>query len=267
MAGSVQVRKVIIVKNLSVISITVLIGYACVVSATDRLSTQPDPAWAWLERELQKDGFETDTESLVSLAKTHQEETAGLRAISILGQRGEQSAKGVLREILLKGADELVRESAAIALARLGDEEGLQALIQYFHEAKGDSKASLALVLAKLGKDVGYSQTLELSYSASLRVRVAAVRALFALFDVVKDTPERCREVGDRICVMSQDAELRVRRVFLIGASSAIPANLREMCLEEAVLRMSVEEADDELRGVAERLLLTWELRREREAP
>lgn len=246
-------------------SVALVVGCACLAGATDLLSTKPGNPWDRSERALQKAGFDTDTDSLMSIAKTHQGSIDGWRAISILGWRGEHKAKGLLRELLAEGFDESVHQAAALALARLGDEEGLQALIQFFFQETGIGKAYLANRLAELGQDVGYSQTLELSYSSRAGARRESLRALVVLLDVLQDSPERTRELADRICAMSQDADRGVRREFLIQAASAIPASLRERCLEEVVRRMSVEEVDDALKEKAAGQLVKGELRRERE--
>src|SRR5262245_14899231 len=98
-----------------------LLACASVPQQGERLTPGEDAPWKALEQQLHDAGAKTDTSSLIALAGSGSEAQLRWFAIEILGLRQEQAAREELWRLVSSEEDRLLKETAALALARLGD--------------------------------------------------------------------------------------------------------------------------------------------------
>lgn len=238
---------------------------ALVVASTSVRGGDRKNPLAWQESELEKAGYQTDNESLIQGILGVAEPRDRILMIYVLGRRGAQEAEPILLEVLRNDAalpipDEArawqemrprwlgrehrnVREEAAMALVRLGNEIGLDALRGLVHECDDWSRQlELAEFLAELGELSGYKYLAAPSESEDPTQRLFSMNGLgaAAAFDGTVVDGVKVDAI-DRLKKMARDRDRWIRREFLIQVVLA-----DRWCLNPEVYREAVEESVDD---------------------
>src|SRR5260221_8243743 len=100
-----------------VLTMTLILSSA-LMGQNPRRERQP---WEDLESDLRQQGVKTDSASLIKLAETGPTEQVQWMAIEILGLKGDQVARPVLRKLVESSRSEFLKAAMALALARLKD--------------------------------------------------------------------------------------------------------------------------------------------------
>ncbi len=240
------------------ILLAIVLLIAIVATANDR-PQRPEPPWAWLERHLTYQGIKTDTASLIEAAQFAADDTARWMAIEVLGLRGEQQAKEVLRKILAHDPNPILQESAALALARLKDEAGLSALKRFMQtSAVPQRQLYLAARLAELGDHSGYPLVAKAAGSDDAHLRYVAVGTLLAFVPVeAKDQETEIRPI-ERLITLADDKDPKVRKEVLMQFGLAVYKGVSIAHFRPTVERMAAKDPEAEVREWASRTLASW---------
>jgi HEAT repeat protein len=215
-------------------------------------------AWAELESALAQRGISRDTTSLIKAAREHPE--AGVRwiAVEILGVRGERSATVALREVLAKDSDGLIRETAAVALVRLGDVEGAAALKRFMDSAANrERQIFLAARLAESGDSSGYRYVVEASRSTDARVRYLSVAALLSFVTLAKSAAATSLDPVDRLLALARDQDAKIRMESIQHLAIAIGRGAGAEPIVALLQDLLKTDADPQVREAARVALLS----------
>jgi HEAT repeat protein len=240
-----------------------LLGTAAVIArAGDRPGGEEGPS-PMLLGILENAGVNAaDPAALVQAATAHQDPNVRWVAIEVLGLRKEGRARDVLRRILAKEQEErVVRETAALALARMGDEAGLKALRE-FMESPTDPKRQvfLAARLAELGDVSGYAHVARAARSEDPSLREMAVEALppFALRPQAElgggPLP------GALLLHLAEDGSPDVRKQVLAFLPIAMGKGLTRAQVRPVLQRVAEGDPDIDVRESAKALLNAWKV-------
>lgn len=222
---------------------------------SDRQASAVEAPWKNLERELAEKGFQTDAESLVRLAESSSGADLRWAAVEILGLRGEQSAKTALRKLVAGDPSRLVQETAALALARLGDRRAMEDLRNFLGTAK-DSQRELFLAgrLAELGDPSGFEAVSDAAKSDDARLRFLSVGALvpFVPLQTKLSGPDPVQE----LLLLARDKVPEVRRELLVQLPFAVRQGLPWAKARPVVEGMARGDVDPEIREKAHLLLV-----------
>lgn len=214
--------------------------------------------WRDLESELRHQGVKTDTSSLIEIVRSDRD--VGLRwmAIEVLGLRGDQEARGVLREVLYNDASRLLQESAGLALARLKDESGISALRKLMQTSSDpERQIFLASRLAEFGDLSGYPFVLKALGSQDEHLKYLAAGALVSF--VPFELRDR-REIDpmERLIGLASDESPVVRKEVLIQFSLAIGKGASQDRLRVIAEKMAKADSDPDVREAARGFLTLW---------
>jgi HEAT repeat protein len=198
-----------------------------------------------------------DPAALVKAATGHQDSNVRWVAVEVLGLRKEIRSRDVLRQIVAKDKeDRVVRETAALALARMGDAEGLKALRGFMENPTNPGRqVFLAARLAELDDVSGYRHVVRAARSEDPSLREMAVEALppFLLHRVAEQ--EGGTSPGDLLLRMAQDESAQVRQQFLVFLPVVVGKGLSPEQARAAVKRLAEGDPEVEVRESAELLL------------
>lgn len=213
-----------------------------------------------LELLLTERGIGTSTSSLLEIAGRKGDPGDRWIAIEILGLRGEREALGVLRKILAEEPDRLLRETAALALARLEDEAGLPALREFLHTAsESHRQVFLAARLAELGDPVGFRYVTAASRADSADHRFSSVAALVAFLPFAKDPDELLAQDPEELLLgLARDEEARVRWEVLVQIPMATSKGVEATVFCSVLKELAADERDPRIMEQAALLLSTW---------
>jgi HEAT repeat protein/uncharacterized protein DUF2330 len=159
---------------LAVLAVTVL-------GTSAQGSGRNQPPWFDLESQLNYKGIKTDTASLIEIARSGADVGTRWMAIEILGLKKEHKAKDVLERLLDTSNDELLKETAALALARLGDAKGIPALETLMRASTfAHRRIFMAARLAELGNPSGYTYVAQAAAGTDRYLQYLAVGAMFS---------------------------------------------------------------------------------------
>jgi hypothetical protein len=234
-------------KGFLVPGLSLLIAGACF--AIDRPGKDPEPPWRELELMLEQEGIDTSSPSLLKLARAKGEASNRWVAIEILGLRGAKEAIAVFREILVQEQDQLLRETAALALARLSDEVGLTALREFVHDqTEWSRQLYLAARLAELGDSTGYPYVAAAARAKSAEHRFSSVAPLVAFLPFSNRLPT---DPIDLLFVLGRDEEAKVRREVLIKLPLATVKGVSPEIFCPLVDEMADGDKNQEIREMA----------------
>jgi len=242
------------------ISIVVLLS-AILMALQDRPARTAETPWHDLEAELRQQGKPTDARSLTRLAAS-ESENEGTRwmAIEVLGLRGDKQAIETMNALLRPSESRLIRESAALALARLGDRRGIAALEQMVGSAEDpERRLSLAGHLAEFGSPVGYKYARQAALSETERLRYLSVGALVPFIPLEAAFKEERIDASDRLVALLQDKSPDVRQEVLLYLSLAVEKGLPIQRVRPQVESMTRQDKEPSLKEAARLLLIAWD--------
>lgn len=234
-------------------------GWATVVTvlafAQDRRSG--DQPWDDLESQLRHAGVQTNTSGLIEAARSNPNEGLRWMAIEVLGLKGEQEARPPLRQILANDSSRFLQETAALALARLKDDQGIPAL-QKFMKASPDSQRQLFMAarLAEFGDPSGYPfvQAAVTSKDEHLKLLSAAALVPFIPFQVKDHRPI---DPLERLISLASDKDPEIRKETLIEFSLAVSKGAPLDRLKEVANQMK-HDKEPSVQHAAEGFLGLW---------
>jgi hypothetical protein len=217
------------------------------------------PAWKDIEQQLLHQGFKTDSPSLIELAHSPEKEETRWRAIEILGLRGDRNALPVFREIAKNDGSLLLRETSALAMARLKDPNGIPLLREYVESsANKERQVYMAARLAELGDASGYHHVAEATHSKGAHVRYLAAGALipFIPFELTNARPQ-IKPVGS-LAGMATDKDPVVRKEVVLQFAMAVYKGASISAFEPLVAEMEKNDAAPEVRDASAGVLRLW---------
>lgn len=133
----------------------------------------------WLERQLTQAGVATDFDSLLRAARTSSSVLVRSAAVELLGLRQDRRAISELELVYQLDEEPLVRQAAALALARMAVPGAIDKLEECLRSARDSSaRIYLATRLAELGNFVGYPHVVAAVRSEDPGLRQLAAASL-----------------------------------------------------------------------------------------
>lgn len=220
--------------------------------------------WQYDEFILERHGVDTSRESLEQLALREQTPAgSGLKdsllrdlAVRVLGGREGRSAIPVLKMVLVADPLAWVQRSAAVELARLGDEVGRRHLEEAFEKAEDlEDAVFLAGLLARVEDARGYPALLEAAMGNDLRARLAATDALIHFVGVEIEEGQGTRRPSELLAQLAGDADERVRSRALAAFPKAVENGAPVDVLKEVAEFVAEHDSDEGVRTTAVRVL------------
>jgi HEAT repeat protein len=234
-----------------------LILAASLPGAADRPIKPSNKPWASLEQELAEKGIPKDTPSVVKAALSSPNSDIRWVAVELLGMRGELSAKGALHKILLNDDSLLVRETAALALARLNEPGALQDLKSFMQSAEDPARRLfLATRLAELGDPSGYPQIVKAATAKDEHLRFLSVESVIRVLTLNNPVPEP--DPGSLLNQLMSDDSSTVRKEAVFQLSVVLFQGFSIQPYLEKIERIAKQDPDAEVRKQAETLLTSW---------
>jgi HEAT repeat protein len=229
-------------------------GKACMLMQ-DHKGNEGGPPWKELERELAARGISTDTDSLLRLAGSTASIDLRWEAVELLGLRHEQRARETLWKLAIGDPSRLVQQTAALAVARLGDERGVELLRSSLGtEEDPQRKLFLAARLAELGDPSGYGAVVAAARSADAHLRLLSAGALVPFLrwrgKLSGPDPE------DLLLALAHDPSRDVRYELLVELPLAVNGGLAAAKAMAAAEQMERSDADSGVREKAHLLLV-----------
>jgi HEAT repeat protein len=206
---------------------------------------------------LEAEGVGTSNRALVRAVGAGASDTARMLAMEVLGFRKVHRAKWVLLRVLDDEAEsDILRQSAAFALARLGNDHGMARLRDYYEAATDQSeRVYFADCLAQVGDPRGYEVVEEGLGAREEYVRRQAVSALKPFILQVRIFPRLGSRPLERLLASLNDLAEHVRADALLVVAILLSegASLPGAC-DSVRARAGVEEVA-EVRNDAIRLV------------
>lgn len=213
-----------------------------------------------IEGQLHAQGIQTDTNSLMSEARSNPDLGIRSDAVQLLGYRREASARESLLGVLHSDPSHLVRENAAWALARIGAAEGVAGLKDLLAEADDLKQRSfIAAQMAEFGDLGGYKYVLECLASKNSETRYLCVAHLFPFFKVEDNRNAGLIKPVEQLQKLLRDRDAKVRAEAVTIVGRGVPRYLKRASIQPTIEQMSQQDSDAEVRATAERILKAWE--------
>lgn len=209
---------------------------------------------------LEAAGVGLDNASLMAAVRAHEDPTVRWVAIDLLGQQRAVEARGLLLGILQEDDDRLIRETAALALARMGEEAGFTAL-EGFLSRPADPKSQLFLAarLAELGRVSGYQYVVDVLLDPEPNplkpLAVDSLSAFFALRDLPAEPGQRPEPL---LLLLSEDPDVAVRSAVLTQLSVVVNRGMAAAKAQPQVEKLAHGDPDAKIREQAQLLLDAW---------
>jgi HEAT repeat protein len=239
--------------------LTALVLLTGSIVSSDRPQQPQQHPWAEFERELLRSGVQVDTTSVIEAAISHPDEGVRWIAVELLGRRGESIATGALQKILLNDESRLVRETAALALVRLGHKDALTDAKEFVATTEDPSRrVYLAGQLAELGEFSAYPQVASAAVSNDehLRFLSAGVLVRFATSGFTKSKGQASPQ--DLLMRLLKDPSSKVRGEALLEISVGSGRGLSLRPFLPQVKSMAKEDPDPGVREQARLQLIYW---------
>ena len=246
-----------------------LAGLAMTLAAgTGDRPGQPEP-WVELEAVLRQQGIKTDLPSLREVARSGPDANVRWMAMEVLGLRRDQAARAVLAHVVKNDGDRLLRETAALALARLGDADGLSTLKGLMETAEPQRRVYLAARLAELNEPAGYAFVAEAVEGDNSQLK------LLGIGNLAPFVPFEGRRAGvvinpiGRLLAVARHADPKIRKEALLNIPMAVVKGAPLTTFRPVVEGMAKADPDPDIREMARLTLVQWdkEARRKREKP
>jgi HEAT repeat protein len=257
MARSVQIK--MSTRERTMIALLIALIAVLTTPMTGQNSRTAKPPWEELEKQLSHQGFKTDAASLIELANSTANASPRWMAIEILGLRGERNAIPVLREIAKRDETRLLKESSALALARLKDPDGIPLLREFARSSDNtERQIYLASQMAELGDASGYPYVSEAAHSKNAHVRYLAASTLssFVPFELAGGKPQV--QPTELLISMAGDNDPEVRKEVVFQFPLAVYKGASISKFEPVVAKMAKDDAVPEVRETSAGVLTLW---------
>jgi HEAT repeat protein len=238
-----------------------LLGTIAVSSpgAAERPMKPRSEPWVGVAQELAKKGIPLDTPSIVKAALSHPDLGVRSAAVELLGLRGEISSQGALRKVLLDDESLLVRETAALALARFKEPGALENLKEFMVSSEEPTRQLfLATRLAELGDLGGSSQIAKAAASDDEHLRFLSAESLVLLLTLDRPVPEV--DPSALLLKLLSDGSAKVRQEVLLQLAVAFGKGFSLKPFLSRIERMAKQDPDAKVREQAELLLASWKV-------
>jgi HEAT repeat protein len=263
------VRGVVLFRKLTTFVASAILAAGCLIALADtRGSDRNAETMAWLEGILRGQHINTDTASLIEALAPGHELIVRSSAAQLLGLRKELTAINALKGALHSDQEPLVRETAAWALANMGDQEGKTALKDLIPRSEDLRRQSiLAAELAELGDPSMYSFAVKAVASSSPETRFLSVANLFPFVKYQGKTGAEVIDPLQRLQGLAHDKDPKVRGEALSVLNRASPEFMPRSQLQPLVEQLSKQDPDPQVRATADRILQVWKLEGGKKGP
>lgn len=218
--------------------------------STEDLVGSPLKSW------LSGKNISSDFESLVDAAQNHPDSNVRWRAVQVLGIYFGQKSEKIFRLVVENDAKAIVRETAALALVKLGSKGYLSVIKEGMEKEPFLSfKIFRAHQLVEYGDTSGYAYVIKgLTHSEEfMRLEALSALPLFFNFNVSDLTPRI--DPLEKFVELKDDPSPYVRASFVsaIGRSGKFKERFKEL-----VMRMKKDDPDEAVRRRANSVLIYW---------
>jgi HEAT repeat protein len=245
-------------KCVLVMALTLMLGSALIPAGAQNPRRVRQP-WEDLESDLRQQGFKTDSSSLVKLAETGPSEQVQWMAIEILGLRGDQEARPVLRKLAESSRSEFLKAATALALARLKDERGIPLLKELLRDTSDkERQLYMASQLAALNDPSGYAFVVKASESKDSHLRYLSAAALipFVRFEQGQKTPGI--DPIEKLLRLAGDQDPKNRNEAVRQFALAVYQGASISRFRPEVEKMTKNDPDSEVRATSANILTLW---------
>jgi HEAT repeat protein len=241
-----------------VLWVALMLGPALLPLSGQNPRRLPTP-WEDLENDLRHQGFKTDTSSLVQLAEAGPSEQVQWMAIEILGLRGTQEVRPQLRKLAESGRSEFLKETAALALARLKDERGIPLLKQYMSASSDTGRqVFMASQLATLGDPTGYPLVSKAAESKDPRQRFLSAAALVRFIGFEHDKKIQGVDPIEKLLRLAEDQDAKIRNEAVTQFVLAVYQGAPISKFRPLVTKLAASDPDSDVRDTSARTLTLW---------
>jgi HEAT repeat protein len=214
------------------------------------------PPWFDLESELNQRGVRTDSASLIDIARSNGAVGTRWMAIEILGLQKEQRAKEVLQQLLTTTNEPLLKETVALALARLGDPKGIPALEGLMRmSTDAERRIFMAARLAELGNASGYTYVAQAAAGNDPHLQYLSVGDLVSFLRY--ETGSSGIDPTNRLLTLLQHGDSKIRKEVLVHVALAITLGLPADRVRPIVEGLANEDRDESVREMARLTLIS----------
>ena len=244
-----------------IVKVIILLAATVACASSPRDHDRPggkEPEWLELEQQLREAGVSPDTASLIAVSNSNRDLSLRWAAIEVLGLRKEREARDVLWQ-LTQDEEPLLRETAALALARIGDERGVSALKDFMQATPTtERRLFLAARLAEFGNPSGYSVVTEATKSEDPHVRFLSVSSLVPFVHLAEKGKKLQSDPLDELMQLARDEARDVRYEVLVQLPIAAPRGAAMRRAKPLVEKMAEQDPDAEVREKAGLVLILW---------
>lgn len=216
---------------------------------------EPSP-WFDLESELNQRGVKTDSASLIEIARADRDVGTRWTAIEILGLRKEERAKPVLERILEQSYEPLLKETAALAIARLGYSSGINNLEALMRgSTNAERQIFMAARLAEFGDVTGYTYVARAAAGGDPHLQYLSAGALVPFLR--HETGSSGIDPTSRFLYLLQNEDPKIRKEVLVHVSVAMTQGLSANKVRPIVERLAAGDRDESVREAARLLLIS----------
>lgn len=216
--------------------------------------------WSSIEQLLLQEGIQVDVVSLLQAVEHNPDFAVRAWAAVVLGMRHEQEARDVLRKAAQTDSEQLVREEAWVALARLGDANALGPLEAILKQNRGlDRQTELAAKLAEVGDPAGYRYVEQAAGSPQPELRIIAARALVQ-FMPLHAKQKLASDPLERLATLAQDQDAKVRFDAIIYLQVAVSKGANAATVVSLLERIAKQDQSKDIREHARRQLALLEV-------
>jgi HEAT repeat protein len=227
-----------------------------VLSLTGKGISRKDLVGVPLKGWLENNGVSSDFESLIDAAQNHSDSNARWRAVQVLSIYFGHKSEKVFQIVVENDPKAIVKETAALALVKLGRKEYLEVIKKAMEQSEYlDTRIVHARDLAEYGDPSGYAHVIEGLDHSEVFMRLEALSALplFFNYNVSSLTPNI--DPMDKFAELGKDPSpnVRSRFVFAVGNSGKFKERFKEV-----IKRMQKDDPDKRVRERANLILVYW---------
>lgn len=213
-----------------------------------------------IEGQLRLRGVQTDTNSLMSEARSNSDLGIRSDAVQLLGYRKEIGAKETLLGVLHSDPEPGVRENAAWSLARIGAPEGIVGLKDMLTNTEDvKQRCFIAGEIARFGDPGAYRYVVEAIASKNAEIRFLCVSHLFPFLKFEGKRDAELIDPLEQLNSLLRDRDGRVRKEALSVIGRAVPTFMSREKIQPVIRKMSEQDSDLQVRATAASILRAWD--------